>query len=149
MIVDPAKVLELALTKQGQPCVWGRKGPNVFDCSGLVTWAIHQAGGPDLRFTHNAHLLWKEFPIAFRPALGEIALAFYGYSDVIEHVMFLCPDGRVFGACGARPDRLDVEEAKRLDEKVRFRNTVEYRKDFLGFRYLQPRPLRIVPKKEE
>ncbi|MFT9731340.1 C40 family peptidase [Mycobacteroides abscessus] len=39
-----------ALTKQGRPYVWGAKGPNAFDCSGLVQWAYAQAGitlGPD------------------------------------------------------------------------------------------------------
>ncbi len=33
-----------ALGKQGAPYVWGAKGPNQFDCSGLVQWAYEQAG---------------------------------------------------------------------------------------------------------
>jgi cell wall-associated NlpC family hydrolase len=33
-----------ALTKQGAPYVWGAKGPNAFDCSGLTWWSYHQAG---------------------------------------------------------------------------------------------------------
>jgi cell wall-associated NlpC family hydrolase len=39
-----------ALSKQGTPYVWGAKGPNRFDCSGLTQWAWAQAGvhlGPD------------------------------------------------------------------------------------------------------
>jgi hypothetical protein len=39
-----------ALTKLGKPYVWGAKGPNQFDCSGLTHWAYAQAGitlGPD------------------------------------------------------------------------------------------------------
>jgi hypothetical protein len=39
-----------ALSKQGTPYVWGAKGPNAFDCSGLTRWAWAQAGvtlGPD------------------------------------------------------------------------------------------------------
>ena len=39
-----------ALSKQGVPYVWGAKGPNRFDCSGLTQWAWAQAGirlGPD------------------------------------------------------------------------------------------------------
>ena len=39
-----------ALSKLGRPYVWGAKGPNEFDCSGLVQWAYRQAGvalGPD------------------------------------------------------------------------------------------------------
>ncbi|NYH79239.1 cell wall-associated NlpC family hydrolase [Actinopolyspora biskrensis] len=33
-----------ALGKQGSPYVWGAKGPNRFDCSGLVQWSYEQAG---------------------------------------------------------------------------------------------------------
>jgi cell wall-associated NlpC family hydrolase len=33
-----------ALGKQGRPYVWGAKGPNSFDCSGLTGWAWRQAG---------------------------------------------------------------------------------------------------------
>ena len=33
-----------ALSKLGRPYVWGAKGPNVFDCSGLTQWAWGQAG---------------------------------------------------------------------------------------------------------
>lgn len=33
-----------ALSKQGAPYVWGAKGPNKFDCSGLVQWSYEQAG---------------------------------------------------------------------------------------------------------
>ncbi|MHA6799011.1 C40 family peptidase [Bounagaea algeriensis] len=33
-----------ALGKQGSPYVWGAKGPDTFDCSGLTYWAYQQAG---------------------------------------------------------------------------------------------------------
>jgi cell wall-associated NlpC family hydrolase len=33
-----------ALGKRGVPYVWGAKGPNNFDCSGLTQWAWRQAG---------------------------------------------------------------------------------------------------------
>ncbi|MHA6803497.1 C40 family peptidase [Salinifilum ghardaiensis] len=33
-----------ALGKQGSPYVWGAKGPDQFDCSGLVQWSYEQAG---------------------------------------------------------------------------------------------------------
>jgi peptidoglycan DL-endopeptidase CwlO len=39
--IDAAKA---ALSKRGCPYVWGAKGPNRFDCSGLTQWAWHQAG---------------------------------------------------------------------------------------------------------
>jgi cell wall-associated NlpC family hydrolase len=33
-----------ALSKQGDPYVWGATGPRQFDCSGLVQWAFEQVG---------------------------------------------------------------------------------------------------------
>ncbi len=38
------KFVDAALSKRGDPYVWGAKGPNEFDCSGLVEWAAKQAG---------------------------------------------------------------------------------------------------------
>ena len=37
-----AKVVQAALTKLGAPYVWGAKGPNRFDCSGLVYWSVNE-----------------------------------------------------------------------------------------------------------
>jgi cell wall-associated NlpC family hydrolase len=42
--------VKAAMNKRGTPYVWGAKGPNVFDCSGLTQWSWGQAGvtlGPD------------------------------------------------------------------------------------------------------
>ncbi|HET9058577.1 MAG TPA: NlpC/P60 family protein, partial [Acidimicrobiales bacterium] len=36
--------LQAALSRIGDPYVWGASGPNAFDCSGLVMWAYAQAG---------------------------------------------------------------------------------------------------------
>jgi peptidoglycan DL-endopeptidase CwlO len=36
--------LTAALSRVGLPYVWGGAGPEVFDCSGLVQWSMHQAG---------------------------------------------------------------------------------------------------------
>lgn len=38
------EAVNAALSKQGSPYVWGAKGPDSFDCSGLVQWAYQQAG---------------------------------------------------------------------------------------------------------
>ena len=38
------KAVQVAMSKKGVPYVWGAKGPNVFDCSGLVQWSWRQAG---------------------------------------------------------------------------------------------------------
>jgi cell wall-associated NlpC family hydrolase len=37
-----------ALSKQGAPYIWGAKGPNTFDGSGLTGWAWCQAGSPSV-----------------------------------------------------------------------------------------------------
>jgi peptidoglycan DL-endopeptidase CwlO len=42
-----------ALSKQGDPYVWGATGPNSFDCSGLTQWAYKQAGVSLPRSTYS------------------------------------------------------------------------------------------------
>ena len=39
-----AQALQAALTRRGDPYVWGAAGPGQFDCSGLVVWAFAQEG---------------------------------------------------------------------------------------------------------
>ena len=39
-----AAAVAAALTRRGDQYVWGAKGPNRFDCSGLTQWAWRQAG---------------------------------------------------------------------------------------------------------
>jgi cell wall-associated NlpC family hydrolase len=39
-----AQALQAAITKAGDPYVWGAAGPGQFDCSGLVVWAYAQEG---------------------------------------------------------------------------------------------------------
>jgi cell wall-associated NlpC family hydrolase len=39
-----AEALRYALSKQGDPYIWGAAGPDQFDCSGLVMWAYQQVG---------------------------------------------------------------------------------------------------------
>jgi peptidoglycan DL-endopeptidase CwlO len=47
------QALRWALTKRGDPYVWGGSGPNQFDCSGLVMWAYAQVGISLPHFTGN------------------------------------------------------------------------------------------------
>lgn len=42
---SPALIaVQAALSRVGDPYVWGATGPNQFDCSGLMVWAYRQAG---------------------------------------------------------------------------------------------------------
>ena len=36
--------MQVALAQVGRPYVWGAKGPNAFDCSGLCSWSYAQIG---------------------------------------------------------------------------------------------------------
>ncbi len=38
------RVVQIALQQIGKPYVWGAKGPNAFDCSGLTEWSYAQIG---------------------------------------------------------------------------------------------------------
>ncbi|MDO8612263.1 MAG: bifunctional lytic transglycosylase/C40 family peptidase [Dehalococcoidia bacterium] len=40
----PARAVELVRSRIGAPYVWGTKGPEAFDCSGLVLWVYEQLG---------------------------------------------------------------------------------------------------------
>lgn len=39
-----ARVIQIALQQVGKPYIWGAKGPNAFDCSGLTEWSYAQIG---------------------------------------------------------------------------------------------------------
>lgn len=48
-----AQALRWALTRRGDPYVWGAAGPNAFDCSGLVMWAYAKVGISLPHYTGN------------------------------------------------------------------------------------------------
>jgi len=49
---DRAKrFVDIAVAQTGKPYVWGAEGPNAFDCSGLINYALRQAGVDDARTT--------------------------------------------------------------------------------------------------
>ena len=41
------QALEIALDQTGKPYKWGGRGPDEFDCSGLITWSYKQAVGKE------------------------------------------------------------------------------------------------------
>lgn len=118
---------------------FGRETPFVFDCSGLVTWALRTAGGPELRFTHTAQMLWNmsESP-AGKPVLGR--LRFYGKGEAdITHVSILLAHepgfpALILDASGGGPATLTPLDALAADAKVWVH--YEARRDFVGERWL-------------
>lgn len=47
--------LNAAVAKEGCPYVWGADGPNAFDCSGLVSYALRQTGAVSSGFRWTSH----------------------------------------------------------------------------------------------
>lgn len=129
-----ADFLKAVESHLGAPVLWGAKGPDVFDCSGLVTTGIWQAGGPDLRHLENAQAL-HDHSRALGAGPSDLALpgdlVFYGADDKhIIHVATLDEFGGVISADGATPAirELAVAMANPHNRVVRHA-MVRYRKD--------------------
>lgn len=112
----------------GKPYVWGAKGPDFFDCSGLVTAGLRECGLPDWRPTHNAQRLFDTLPETKTPAIGD--LAFYGPPGRITHVMVVWYDGQCLGASGGNSGTTKPTPGA----CVKTKKTIKYRRDFQGFR---------------
>lgn len=136
-------------TWPGEANRWSGKGlpgsiyPTGRDCSGTVTWALYEAGyRPDLRATCNTRAMWANWREAPNPLPGDVVLYANAKSGIIEHVMTLMADGRVFGADGAGSNCPDPQTAAKLGAKVQWRSGIHYRGVVKGFRM---NPLRRMP----
>jgi peptidoglycan DL-endopeptidase CwlO len=88
-----AKALRAALSKRGDPYVWGAAGPSAFDCSGLVLWAYAQEG---IHLDHYTGDQWDEGTHVSRDQLQPGDLVFF-YAD-ISHVGLYLGDGLMVDA---------------------------------------------------
>ena len=88
-----AKALRAALTRRGDPYVWGAAGPSEFDCSGLVMWAYEQEG---IQLDHYTGDQWNEGEHISRDQLEPGDLVFF-YAD-ISHVGLYLGDGLMVDA---------------------------------------------------
>ena len=88
-----AQALQAAITREGDPYVWGAAGPGQFDCSGLVVWAYAQEG---IALPHYTGSLWNSGLHVARADLEPGDLVFF-FAD-ISHVGIYIGDGLMIDA---------------------------------------------------
>lgn len=116
---------------------WG--GLYVFDCSGLVTYCLQHAGGPDWLASHSAETMFDSLPPAV-DSWGFAALRFYRSVTKVDHVAFSLGNGLVLEAAGGDRTTLSPMDAARRP-LARVRVCFESRTDFAGARLLPvPKP---------
>jgi peptidoglycan DL-endopeptidase CwlO len=87
------QALQAALSRRGDPYVWGAAGPSAFDCSGLVVWAFAQEG---IALPHYTGDLWNSGVHIPRNDLEPGDLVFF-FTD-ISHVGIYIGDGLMVDA---------------------------------------------------
>jgi len=88
-----AQALQAAITREGDPYVWGAAGPSAFDCSGLVVWAYAQEG---ISLPHYTGSLWNSGVHVARADLEPGDLVFF-FAD-ISHVGIYIGNGLMIDA---------------------------------------------------
>jgi cell wall-associated NlpC family hydrolase len=88
-----AQALQAAISREGDPYVWGASGPGAFDCSGLVVWAYAQEG---IALPHYTGWLWNSGVHVSRNDLEPGDLVFF-FPD-ISHVGIYIGDGLMIDA---------------------------------------------------
>jgi cell wall-associated NlpC family hydrolase len=86
-------VIQAALSRIGDPYVWGAAGPSAFDCSGLVMWSFRQAG---MSLPHSSQALATGGQPVSRDQIQPGDLVTY-YSDA-SHVAIYIGDGMMVHA---------------------------------------------------
>lgn len=86
------------LAQEGKPYVWGAEGPDAFDCSGLIMWALKQVG---INFPHYSGSQWNATEhISEKDAIpGD--LIFFG-ANASRHVGMYTKKGQMFNAMNPR-----------------------------------------------
>jgi len=87
------QALQAAISREGDPYVWGAAGPGAFDCSGLVVWAYAQEG---IALPHYTGSLWNSGMHVARNDLEPGDLVFF-FAD-ISHVGIYIGDGMMIDA---------------------------------------------------
>jgi len=85
--------LRAALSRRGDPYIWGAAGPDAFDCSGLVVWAFAQEG---ITLPHYTGYLWNSGMHVSRDNLEPGDLVFF-FAD-LSHVGMYIGNGLMVAA---------------------------------------------------
>jgi peptidoglycan DL-endopeptidase CwlO len=88
-----SQAVAAALSRRGDPYVWGAAGPIAFDCSGLVVWAFAQEG---IALPHYTGDLWDSGVHVARDGLEPGDLVFF-FAD-ISHVGIYIGNGLMVDA---------------------------------------------------
>jgi cell wall-associated NlpC family hydrolase len=132
MSVARQRFCQLVLSKLGNTVLWGANGPDAFDCSGLVLWAL---GGVGAKLADcRAQDLADETPdLVTAPGATPLPgdLCFYGQSaNSISHVAVWMMGGRCISADGATSRITDLKTARSKPGcRVRLHDAADFRKD--------------------
>lgn len=110
--------IKSALSKQGAPYVFGAEGPNKFDCSGLVAWALKNAGVKGGRTTAEGYRQRYKSTAVGRNQLKPGDLVFFHYPNSrgigngkASHIEIYLGNGKTMGTDnpreGARVENID------------------------------------------
>jgi peptidoglycan DL-endopeptidase CwlO len=80
-----AQAVRWALSRVGDPYVWGAAGPNAFDCSGLVMWAYAHVG---ISLDHFTGDQWNEGEHVARSQLQPGDIVFF-FADISHEGMYV------------------------------------------------------------
>ena len=123
------QALQAALTREGDPYVWGAAGPSQFDCSGLVVWAYAQEG---ISLPHYTGWLWNSGVHVARSDLEPGDLVFF-CAD-ISHVGIYVGNGLMLDA----PNSGAVVRVEPLFGRLRRRGPDRVRQDRLSAHWASP-----------
>jgi cell wall-associated NlpC family hydrolase len=87
-----AGAVQAALSRVGDPYVWGASGPSYFDCSGLVMWAYDQAGislphFSGAQYADTTHISLNDLEpgdLVFPRDPGEHVAMYIGNGEIVE-----------------------------------------------------------------
>lgn len=86
--------IKYVLAQQGKQYVWGAEGPDTFDCSGLIMWALKQVG---IQFPHYTGDQWGATDHISEKEARPGDLVFFG-PGASRHVGMYTKPGEMFNA---------------------------------------------------